>query len=121
MNNKIVVNGLLSLHSHGEASDILFVSSLQDPLAEELVYKISNKNTTVRYWTSKVEKTKEEHIENDIMVYSGMTKADYGACYSELTGYLWTDEKLMVGGHDLLKELKSHVGKWLYMEIEINK
>ena len=37
--------------------------------------------------------------------------------YSEETGYLWTDEKLEIGGHDILKELYSYIGKYLYLEI----
>ena len=38
--------------------------------------------------------------------------------YSEITGYLWTDEVVKIGGHDLLKEFETHLGKYLYMEIE---
>ena len=38
--------------------------------------------------------------------------------YSDYTGYLWTDENLKIGGHDLLDELKEDCGKWLFLTIE---
>src|SRR5437868_3327415 len=41
--------------------------------------------------------------------------------YSEITGYLWTDENLMVGGHDLLDELRSHKGSFVHLEIAYSK
>lgn len=48
----------------------------------------------------------------------GAGSAEYSVFANETTGYLWTDENINVGGHDLLEELKSHVGKYLHMEIE---
>ncbi|MNJ80064.1 hypothetical protein D3C77_783070 [compost metagenome] len=50
----------------------------------------------------------------------GFCDVGYGARYSELTGYLWTDEYLKVGGHDIIEELRSYVGKWLILEIEVH-
>lgn len=72
----------------------------------------------MRYWVSETEKTKEQLKENLFAAISGSVEADYGDAYSELTGYLWTDEKLKVGGHDLLDELQSYIGKFLYMEVD---
>jgi hypothetical protein len=43
--------------------------------------------------------------------------AEYDVRYSEITGYLWTDEWLRVGGHDLLAELTSADQRWLWLEI----
>jgi hypothetical protein len=51
----------------------------------------------------------------------GLGDVKYGVHYSEITGYLWTDEDIMVGGHDLLSELKSYDGKFLYLEIQYSK
>jgi hypothetical protein len=47
----------------------------------------------------------------------GEGDATFGARYSEDTGYLWTDEELNVGGHDLLGELESHEGRYCLLEI----
>lgn len=51
----------------------------------------------------------------------GEGDAEYRMRYSEYTGYLWTDEEINVGGHDLLNELKSNIGKWIHMEIEFSE
>jgi hypothetical protein len=40
--------------------------------------------------------------------------------YSETTGYLWTDEKLQVGGHDLIEELSGSAGKFLIFEADVH-
>lgn len=47
-------------------------------------------------------------------------KVDYEPHYSEITGYLWTDESLIVGGHDLLQELASYAGKYAVIEVTYN-
>lgn len=108
--------GLLSLHSFGEADDILFLSSVTDPLAQELGW-MRRKQATVRYWITDKPATKEQAQDDFIGTLSGVADGRFGARYSEITGYLWTDEELNVGGHDLIRELKSHVGKWLILEI----
>jgi hypothetical protein len=41
----------------------------------------------------------------------------YHHAYSEITGYLWTDEDFKVGGHDLIARLRGYVGMWLLLEI----
>ena len=109
--------GLLSLHSWGEAYDMLFLSSLSDPLAEELEW-MGRKTVTVRYWITDKPATKEEAQEDFIGKIVGRAESKFGSHYSELTGYLWTDEDLKVGGHDLIAELRSNVGKWLILEVE---
>lgn len=96
---------------------MLFLSSLKSPLAEELEW-MSGKNVTVRYWITEAPCTKEQAIESAMLIVMGFTQVNFWSRYSELTGYLWTDEDLIVGGHDLIAELKSHTGKWLIMEIE---
>lgn len=115
-----VYDGKLYLHYEEEEIDVLFLSSLVEPLSKKLMYDINNKNITVRYWTSPIRKTKDELLLDVVMMCTGVGIGDYCAHYSELTGYLWTDEEFNVGGHNILNELKSHVGQWLYMEIEIH-
>lgn len=112
--------GLLSLHGWGDASNVLFLSSLHDPLAEELSW-MQCSTVSVRYWITDQSCTKDEAIEANVMTLLGFTDVKLHSRYSDLTGYLWTDEDLMVGGHDLLAELKSNVGKWLILEIEVTR
>ena len=114
-----VYNGLLCLHSEEEADEILFLSSVEYALAKELEY-LHNKNVTLRYWISNQELDENKIIDITAKMSVGILESEYMHRYSEYTGYLWTDEELNIGGHDLLEELKDNVGKWLYMEIETN-
>lgn len=75
---------------------------------------------SVRYWISENEKTKEQLLENHVLAMSGVVYADYEDIYSELTGYLWTDATLRVGGHDLLHIIESHTGDYIYIEVDIH-
>lgn len=109
--------GLLSIGDHGESDDVLFLSGHDEPLAEELEW-MDGQVVTVRYWVTNEECTRDQAVESFVLTCMGAAKAEFQACYSEYTGYLWTDEFLNVGGHDLLAELKSHAGKWLILEIE---
>lgn len=77
------------------------------------------KNISVRYWISDVEDCIERIKENATKILMGDCTAEYCARYSDITGYLWTDDKLNVGGHNLLRELESFVGKYLVLEIEV--
>lgn len=110
-------NGLLCLHDMEDASDVLFLSSLHSPLADELSW-MSGKKVTVRYWITDIETTKEEAEFTFIQAYIGEADCKFSSHYSDMTGYLWTDEELNVGGHDLMRELKSYIGKWLILEVE---
>ena len=109
--------GLLSLHSWGEADDILYLSSLTDPLAEELGW-MSGKKVTVRYWITDKQCTRDEAAEAAMLIAMGAADVTLNSRYSDITGYLWTDEDLNIGGHDLLAELKSSVGEWLILEVQ---
>jgi len=115
----ITYAGLLCVHSGSEGEELLFISSVVPPLAEKLQDDLWNQNSvTVRYWITSKESSEEEAMEAVLEVMSGKVKCDFGAHYSELTGYLWTDERCMIGGHDLISRLKSHVGKWVILQIE---
>ena len=88
--------GLLSLHSWGEADDILFLSSLSEPVAEELGW-MSGKQVTVRYWVTDKPCTRDEAAEAAMRIVMGEADVVLDSRYSEMTGYLWTDEDLNVG------------------------
>lgn len=112
--------GLLSLHSLSEIEDVLFLSSVKFPLAQELEW-LNGKQVTIRYWLANKPVEKEEAISLFLHGLTGAPDVTYCPRYSEITGYLWTDEKLNIGGHNLIDELKSNVGKWLILEIECHK
>lgn len=62
------------------------------------------------------------HINETLIVsMEGEVSHKYYHCYSELTGYLWTEEECKCGGHDLINILKSHFGEYMYMKIDVYK
>lgn len=111
--------GLLQLETHGEADDVLFVSGEEEPLAEVLQDSISDKIVTVRYWITEEECSREIAQEQFMKRLVGSADCEFASWYSDITGYLWTDEEIKIGGHDLLAELQSHIGKWLILEVEV--
>ena len=113
--------GQLCYHTCGEEGQVLFLSTIEEPLAERLEEDISGKIVTVRYWLSDVQVSKEEAMLEFMKRISGSADAKFRQHYSEYTGYLWTDEECMIGGHDLIKELKGSIGKWLILEIDIHE
>ena len=54
-----------------------------------------------------------------IMSYYGMVEKEFFVHYSEMTGYLWTDEEFKVGDHSLIDILNSHIGEYVHMEMEL--
>jgi hypothetical protein len=104
-----------------DGEDVLFIGDLGDqPLVELFQDNIAGRIVTIRYWISDVMKPGIEIKEAVILHATGLVEAEFNEKYSEMTGYLWTDEELKVGGHDLLQELRSYVDKFLYMEIDIH-
>lgn len=91
------------------------------PIAEELDY-MSGKIVTVRYYISDKEATEEE-LQEDFLINTlyGNLESEYGAVYNETTGYLWTDDELIVGGHNLRSELESYINKYLYLIVEVDE
>ena len=118
--NTLNVSGILRQSSWGEADDILYVSSIDEPLAEFLKDRIDEKQVSVRYWITDKESTKEEAQESFLRYLAGDADARLESAYSEYTGYLWTDEWVNIGGHDIIEELSENIGKWLTLEIEIH-
>ena len=76
---------------------------------------------SVRYATASTPIDEGKFIDLEIRTSLGETEAKYYERYSDLTGYLWTDEELKVGGHDLLNELKTYADQYLYLEITFYK
>jgi hypothetical protein len=122
MNKEIVIKGQLLWASNGEYNRLLGVVNdcvEAKPLAEVLYYKgLNNKFLTVRYWISDKPGDEEDLKEDYLQCLYGKTESEYGARYSDYTGYLWTDEDFIVGGHDIITELKSYIGKYLYLVVQ---
>ena len=120
MVDPLVIQGQIRLANDGEGIGILFVGDDERPFAEIFEEELQGKQVTVRYWVSD-QKTFREDLElAQIAIANGLVDAEFGHAYSDMTGYLWTDEECMVGGHDLLQELESYVGKWLFLEAQIH-
>jgi hypothetical protein len=109
----------------GESDEALTLTETDDKfypefaLAERLE-EIHKKQVSVRYWITDEKVTRKEAQEAFLKTLLGAADVEWWARYSEITGYLWTDEELKIGGHDLLEELKSHLGKWLILEIDVH-
>jgi len=110
--------GMISVHVYGEYDEALFISSVREPLAGELE-NIKGKRVTARYWITDRPTDKDSAITEFLKTLDGDADVVFNSRYSEYTGYLWTDEWLNIGGHDLIDELKSNVGKWLILELDI--
>lgn len=116
----LTYQGLLCLHTTQESSQLLYLSTIIPSLAEELRSRIARKTVSVRYWITDKETSKEQAQEEFLKKLMGIAECDFGAQYSEHSGYLWTDEECKIGGHDLISELKNYAGKWLILEIDIH-
>ena len=115
----LVYKGIIQEKQDGENDDSIFLGDSNEPLVQQLQDEISNKRVNVRYFISGAPETKAQLIEGLIQKLYGAAEAKYEHAYSDYTGYLWTDEDLNIGGHDLIEEIRSNVGKFLYLEIEI--
>ena len=117
-----VYTGKLTYKSNGEDDEILGFVGERDFLADRINSDLEyGRYLYARYYISDEELEKDELKEEFLKTIWGIGEADYGVAYSEITGYLWTDEEIKIGGHDLLTELKSHIGKYLYLEIDFRK
>lgn len=112
------IQGWIGIDEYGEDDDCLvlytnnpkeWVCKDKESLVEHIEYDVTNAFCSVRYFLSDEEVTEEQATERWLGVLFGKVDADYVQRYSEITGYLWTDSKLNVGGHDLEAELRSHV------------
>ncbi len=116
-----VYKGIVTESDYGENWDALFIGENSQPIAEIFEEDFEAKQVTVRYWTSDEEKTKEEIQESVLRQQFGDVEANYNDAYSEITGYLWSDEDLNIGGHDLLEEIRSYLGKFIYLEVDVHQ
>ena len=75
---------------------------------------------SVSYYLADRVMSEDELQESHLQVLFGNTKVRHGAHYSEMSGYLWTDDDFIVGGHNLIKEWKNSLGRFLYLKAEFH-
>jgi hypothetical protein len=73
---------------------------------------------SVRYYIADEKMPPEELTENFVKKCLGFANVEFNVLYTAITGFCYCNEELFVGGHDLLEELKTHVGKYTWLEIE---
>jgi hypothetical protein len=117
---QLIYKGFITEREYQDNDDALFIGDMGSPIAEDLMDEINEKQVSVRHWISDISQTKEELTESFLKNLFGAVDAEYTARYSEDTGYLWTDSKLNIGGHNLLDELESNIGKYIYLEIDVH-
>src|SRR5687767_1229328 len=106
MEDKVyLLDGRLAIGRHGEAHDILYCG--HQSLAEWADnFLPDRRQVSIRYWITDKPVTLEEAQRAAAERIMGQTDIEFGARYSEITGYLWTDEDFKVGGHDMIARLR---------------
>ncbi len=123
---EVVYTGTITVRACGEDDDALYLDPA-DPYDEPLAGEISadieryGNTVTVQYWIADEPRTLEQLLENEVKKAAGAADAEYHQRYSDITGYLWTDASLVIGGHDLLAELESEEGRWCYLSVRFGE
>ena len=110
--------GTLRVGDYGESMDVLFLGN-DEPLAEVISDDMDEHGRflSVRYCTADEPQDDDAIAEGAVRQMLGEGDVRFHQAYSEITGYLWTDEDLNVGGHDLLAELETQAGRYCLLEI----
>ena len=121
MDHKVIFEGRIERREDGDNWDALHLGDivLSEAFAEAL--NEERKQVSVRYYISPEPMTKEQRTNAEVTVANGEGYAEYISRYNDITGYLWTDEALTVGGHDLKTEISGYVGKWCRLELTIHE
>jgi hypothetical protein len=124
------LSGVLSLREYGEGEvevlycgDIIVVEWVVEALGgghQLWTTGSRGKTVSIRYWIADTPGTSDELKMRALFTLYGVADANFGCAYSEITGYLWTDEEFKVGGHDMVGELSCSVGKYLLLEMVIH-
>lgn len=131
MIRKITIKGYVLVHeTNGEDDDdysagenVVFFSDVPDvPLLRRFEEaKLNNAQVSVRYWSATNEASLDKIQLEFARTLRGFADIDFGARYSEATGFLWFDNAMKVGGHDLERELSSQAGRYVVLEIDVEK
>lgn len=122
MNNRCIIHkGIISYVSKYDHDSTIYLDGSEESLIEILQEQINGKKVSVRYFVAGKPETKAVLIEGLIQKLYGDADAEYDESFSEYTGYLYTDQQLNIGGHNLFDEMKQNDGKFLYLEIDIHE
>ena len=81
-----------------------------DEYINDVTENFIGKYVMVSYMISDEKLTKEEFIKRNIEYVFGKLDAHHYPSYgSEYTGFMWTDDRFKVDGHDILQNLRSHI------------
>lgn len=138
MVDSIVLNGLVGYcKTHDEGEQTIGVKVIQKvrrldgteketvvdsfPFSKRMQEKCGwrNRYANITFLTGATPIDLDNIDETKIVSMMGEVSSKYYHSYSELTGYLWTEEGFKCGGHDLLDILYSHEGEYIHMEIEL--
>ena len=74
------------------------------------------KFVTLRHVISDAETTIEE-AEARLLAFMDGDQVEYRDVWSDVTGYLWTEEHLKIGGHDVIEELRGNLTRYCVIEV----
>lgn len=74
---------------------------IDDQLLAEILMPFEGQEVYLCYAFDTAPITMERFVELAIMTAEGLVDINFGGHYSDITGPLWLDEDLIVGGHDL--------------------
>ena len=93
---------------------------------QEDVYKYGDK-VNLRYWITDIKPYSRDHLNQYVVdTYYGIVHAEGEMYYSDVTGYLWTEDKIELRNRDIsigtsrniVDELESFVDHYCTLEIE---
>ena len=114
----VEIKGRIREDSWGfDVDDALYVG---DKVLALQLEDLVGETVSVRYWISDKEISKDEATEHFLYYLIGLLDGEFTPHYTEITGYIGVTEELMIGGHDLLEEIRSHIGSYLILEIEVH-
>jgi hypothetical protein len=119
--------GVITVRDYGNSTDVLFLVADEDVHGDEprpLALRIADdlerygSRVDVAYWVADGAASLDELQGRWLRhVLGGELEAEFRVAYSEITGYLWTDESIVVGGHDLLAELTDRAELYVHLQI----
>ena len=120
MDKEYIYTGLLGYTSNIEENYLIGIDGeiLAEKISEDIGYHF---NASISFYFSDKRMSEDELILAFLETLYGHTEADYGVAWDEITGYLWTDEELKIGGHDLLEIFRHNLGKYLYLKIVVHE
>lgn len=118
LRGKINFNGYLS----ADANDCTAIQTEDENIifAEFFEENLDNKQVSISYYISDKPLAREGLEKQYINKVMGIVDAGCYPIYSDITGYLWTEEDCIIGGHNLLEEINNYEGKYIDMQIVIH-